>query len=202
MSEAPWTLFCPRSVGSRILIGADRALEDGQVGQCAYAVGAVCVLGHSQSIDNGGSLGSAVERRGEPQFVGRDAGDAGHSVGVVVVERGAQLGEAGYAFSEKRLIHMPGGQEEIGEPWKTATLEPGRLGCARRRRRVRCDVDRSRPAGLPAVPAASDARRRVCLRGTATSRMQSVRSRSSRGSCRPTGRTPRPGQPPRAREQP
>ena len=48
------------------LIGANRALEDCQVGQCAYAVRAVCVLSDPKAVDDGRPPGGAVERCGEP----------------------------------------------------------------------------------------------------------------------------------------
>ena len=44
------------------------------------------MLGDAKPINDGRPRGSAVARR-EPQHFGRDAGDTGHSVGVVVIER-------------------------------------------------------------------------------------------------------------------
>ena len=63
-----------------------------------------------------GRSGSAVNLRREPQHFGRDAGDTGHTVGVVVIERATQLGEAGDAIGEKRLVYMATSHKQVREP--------------------------------------------------------------------------------------
>jgi hypothetical protein len=137
----------------------------------------VCVLSHSQSVDNGGPLGSAVERCGKPQFVGRDAGDAGHPVGVVVVERGAQLGEAGYAFSEKRLIHMPAGQEEMSEPVEDRDVGARTVGQVHLGDGSEFGatwIDHDQPGSLPYQLLQTRADDRVRLRGIGTDEQDAV----------------------------
>jgi hypothetical protein len=107
---------------SASFVVTDRAPQDGQIGQCANTIGAVCMLGDPKPVNDGRPEGRAIKLGREPQLLSRHAGDTRHSVRVVVVQRAAQLGEAGYAFGKECFVYITAGHKEVRDPVKDRNI--------------------------------------------------------------------------------
>ena len=164
MSQAPWTLFWPRSGFTPTPLPSEIAGGHGEIGDRHDRRGALAVLGDAETVVDRAVAAGGIEARGAADRLGRHAGDRARPSSRAVL----RLGDEGAQRSKASRSQRSRTKASSTRPSVTITCAPARSASrrwcraaapgdslrldVRRCARYRCGADRSRSAWRPAQP--------------------------------------------------